>query len=190
MAAMPENPSFTLPVDRISAAVRALWRLLASAILVGAGWAAWMPIRWNLLWHEQRASFLALTLIILILIGCALATLVGAVRWSALAVWPGRPGVECSTQKVSLMLGPFGTRSASWRDIEVSREFLVEDDPSTECTVRLVSRLDGADLTAMIQRFAAIDAESLSTRLAPLLDALERNDNAPKPDRTAAASDP
>lgn len=187
---MPENPSCILPVDRISAAVRALWRLLASAILVGAAWAVWIPIRWILLWHEQRASFLALTVIILLLIGCALATLVGAVRWSALVVWPGSPGVECSTQRVSLKLGPFGTRSASWRDIQVSRQWLVEDDPTTECTVRLVSRVDGADLTAMIQRFAAIDAESLSTRLAPLLDAVERNHIAPTPDPTAAAAHP
>ena len=187
---MPEDPSCILPVDRISAAVRAVWRLLASTILAGAALAVWTPIRWNLLWHEQRASFLALTLIIVILVGFALATLVGAVRWSALAVWPGSPCVECSTQKVSLMLGPFGNRSDSWHDIEVSREWLVEDDPSSECTVRLVSRSDGADLTAMIQRFAAIDAESLSTRLAPLLDALEPNHNAPESDRTAAASDP
>lgn len=190
MAAMPESPSCILPVDRISAAVRALWRLLASAILAGAAWAVWMPIRWNLLWHEQRASFLALTFIILILVGFALAALGGAVRWSALACWPGRPAVECSIKTVSLMLGPFGTRSASWRDIEVSREFLIEDDPSSECTVRLVARSDGADLTAMIQRFAAIDAESLSTRLAPLLDAVERNHITPQSDQTAAASDP
>jgi hypothetical protein len=170
----PDAPATDLrwPVDRSGAAVRAAWRLLAAAPLVGLLFL--LTPDWRLLWVDDRATFLAYAVIWLALAVTSLAACLSTIRWALLACWSGRPGVRLTHGGITMRLGPFGSRHYDWKDIRVQYPDgfdveLADQIPGDIVWPRMRHGPTGTDVAAELMRFVALDADALLHSLRPFI---------------------
>lgn len=176
-----------LSVDRIHAAVKALWRLLMAGLVVGLAYLLAVQIGdWNLFWQQQSVAFLAIGTFIagLALVGVGIGF--GGLRWLMLAAWPRRVGLQIDSKAIHVVLGPFGSDSVPWNELtcKVAEGFdsdmlsHVGDDAFTP--VMLDDRRQ-RDLYAWMQSHSGVEPETLTHALRPhfesrLRDASSRDD--------------
>lgn len=173
-------PAYVLSVDRSRALVRGFYHAFAAVVFGGTVWIcvnAWIGTsrtRWELLWDNERATFIALFSILACAGMAAAACGIVSARWFALAAWPGRLRISISPESVRLQLGPFGSDVFTWHgmslktieDIDPETLALIPDDlltlemRHTECR---------QDLAAVAQRFAGVHAEDVNRMLRPYL---------------------
>ena len=167
---MHDNPvSFDIPVERSAAMMRALWRLMVVAAMVGL-----MSIirpDWRLLRLTDSASFFAMVVVMLLLGTLSAWLFYTAMRWLILACWPSHVGMRVGSDAIELHLGPFGDRRYPWTDITADYGEAMDPEvlaamPDHALTPRLMHRVDG-DLFTVILRFSRIDAEDLAKALTP-----------------------
>lgn len=165
-------PAIRFPIERSHALMRAVWRLL-SVVIVGGALFVVRP-DWRLLWLTEKASFLALAVIMLCGAAAAIGLSLVAIRWLLLACWPSPLGIEITPERVSMWLGPFGTREHAWsglrlelgEDIDWDMMDLMPDDAFVP-RLRVVA--SGADLIDVILKFARVSHEELTRALRPYL---------------------
>jgi hypothetical protein len=163
-----------IPVYRGAAVIGGLWRLL-----VAGGFAAllivWQP-DWRLMWLTDKASCLAWGFCWLLLAAGLLGTLWSAGRWLLLAVWPPPLGAWFEASGVRLRYGPFGTRDFAWSELRIDFDLAVEPDllaalPVEALMPRITCVVTDEDVTAGVLRFSHLEADALSRRIAPYLEA-------------------
>ncbi|MBE7506318.1 MAG: hypothetical protein HS101_08550 [Planctomycetia bacterium] len=169
---MHDDPvSFDIPVERSAAMMRALWRLMVVAVMVGL-----MSIvrpDWRLLRLTDSASFFAMV-VVMVLLGALSAWLFyTAMRWLILACWPKHVGMRVGPDAIELHLGPFGEWRYLWTDIAADYGNAMEPEvlaamPDNALTPRLMHRKDG-DLFTVILRFSRIDTEDLANAMTPFV---------------------
>ena len=177
---MSDLPEYVLSVDRSRALVRGFYRAFAAVFLGGAvricvaAWIGTSPMRWELLWENERAFFVALVSILACL-GLAVAVCgILSARWFALAAWPARLHVSITSESVRLQLGPFGSNAYSWhgmslRTLEDIDPEILASIPDELLTLEMRHTECQEDLAVVIQRFAGVDAEDLNRLLRPYL---------------------
>lgn len=188
---MSDIPIHEIRVDRSAAVVRAVWRLCAAVIAGGSARLIGAALRWGILWQNERASFAAFALIVTIL-GIAAATFGWiALRWLALALWPGHLGIRLSSRSVCMRLGPFGSHDYRWADIEIQAgqpDLPDDDEPIVDDSIliRLQCRNGSNDVALAIRRFGHLDNERLNELLRPYVErANEGGPPARRPDPTS-----
>ncbi|MFQ5412200.1 MAG: hypothetical protein ACE5EC_07870 [Phycisphaerae bacterium] len=169
----PPDP-IELSVDRIRAAVRGLWRSACAGLLIALLW-NWTAISdWGLLWQSQRASFIGLGVVYLVLAMSGLILLVPALRWLLLAAWPTRVGIEITPERITMRLGPFGGGVYDWSRIRMTLEPEVDPDvlemlPDDAFVPRMFHPECEEDMARRIQVFSGLEAERVTALLRPLL---------------------
>ncbi|MCA9255180.1 MAG: hypothetical protein KDA33_06055 [Phycisphaerales bacterium] len=176
------SPETRIPVDRIHVFVKALWRLLIAAALLGLAWLLGVLIGdWSLFWREQPVTLLAILLFLagLSIIGAVVAF--GGSRWLALACWPAPVGVQIGAGAIDAALGPFGSVMIPWTRLrcEVAEGFDIEmlshvgDDAFTPV---MRDALDPQrDVYAWLQAHTGADPETLTHTLRPHFEARMRS---------------
>src|SRR6266404_3474317 len=119
-----ELPAITFPIERSHALMRGIWRLLCAAIVGGAGFVIWPD--WRLLWLTQKASFLALLVIVVCVAIAAIALAIASIRWLLLACWPGPLDIQMTPQTISMRLGPFGSYGFNWSQLRLELDESVD----------------------------------------------------------------
>lgn len=163
-----------LSVDRGAAVVRASWRLLGASAAGVVMWIVRGGQRWSILWAHETASALA-WLVLLAVVGLpAILLILAALRWLLLALWPAESHISLSPTHIRFRLGPFGRRDYSTHELSITLESLTDDaeveDSAGPCgLVSILDRRTRSNIGATIQRFAGIDAETLSRLAAPVL---------------------
>ncbi len=162
--------------------VKALWRLLIAAALLGLAWLLGVQIGdWSLFWREQPVTLMAILLFLtgLSAIG-AIVTIAGA-RWLALAVWPAPVGIQVGDGAIDAALGPFGSVRIPWTRLrcEVAEGFDIDmlshvgDDAFTP--IMRDTQDPGRDVYAWLQSHTGVDPETLTHTLRPHFEARMRS---------------
>lgn len=168
---MPER--VCIPVSRSAAVGRAAGLLLCGALLASPACLVWPSLRlvpsavsnrigeYGLLWLTAFG----------VLAGVVLAW--RALRWLALACWPGRLGFFVDDAGIEASLGPFGRWRCDWSRVAVDwPEYLFDLDldagdplPIRECPA---IRAPGAPpVDVQIRRFAALDEDAWWAQIEP-----------------------
>jgi hypothetical protein len=152
--------------------MRGVWRLLFAVIVGGIALVFWP--NWHLLWVTEKASFVALAVLMTCGWAAAIGLAIAAIRWFVLACWPGPLGIEVSPERVWLTLGPFGKQVYEWSALrlELSSDIdpdLIELMPDDAFIPRLLVISTGKDLIDVILRFTRTAHEELTRALRPYL---------------------
>ena len=163
-------PVIELPIERGQALVRGLWRLLC-AVLVG-GIVFVVRIDWKLMWLTEKASFLALGVVMVCVALAAIGLAVSSVRWLLLAAWPGKLGIEVRPDRILLRLGPFGARTYDWSHLQIELDEAFDQDmidlmPDDAFVPAIRHVAGGEDVVRIVMRFASVSHEELTRRLRP-----------------------
>ncbi|MCB9857620.1 MAG: hypothetical protein H6818_18205 [Phycisphaerales bacterium] len=170
-----------IPVDRVHAAVRALWRLLTSGLVIGLAYLLGIQIGdWSLFWEQQPATFAAIAIVIAGLALAGVGVGIGGGRWLMLAVWPKHVGLRIDEKAIDVALGPFGSESVPWANLtcNVAEGFdadmlsQIGDDAFTPV---MLDAQKQRDLYAWIQSHSGVAPETLTHALRPYFEARVRN---------------
>ncbi len=148
--------------------IRGIWRLLCAVIAGGAAFVMWPD--WGLLWLTQKASFLALGVIVLCIAAVAMGLAIVSIRWLLLACWPGPLGIQITPETISMRVGPFGRRMFDWSQLRMELDESVDPDlvdllPDDAFVPRVLHLATAKDLVPDIIKFAGISHEEITRRL-------------------------
>lgn len=171
----PTNPFTRIPVDRVQAAVKAVWRLLSAGLLTGTAVLIGFQLGdLHLFWQTQPITLIAIGVFV-----CALAITgvligIGGLRWLLLACWPGRLFIEIDAASIRAAFGPFGGRTFPWASLrcEIAEGFDAEmlshvaDDAFTPV---LNDTREPCEVYGWIQSHSGADPDVLTRALRPYL---------------------
>ena len=192
----PNSESIFVPIGRTKATTRALLRLaLALVIATFSG-----SILVNLDFARSGASWsivdVSVALVLLPFALCAVALGVSGLRWLTLACWPRPTGVYADTTRLTLALGPFGTRKYEADRLEVRYMFEHSGDEEAETFEALLPKeeqirrflptmLHSAaeePLNRVVLRFVGGSEASVAQALRPMLARWRGEDDTAEPD--------
>lgn len=170
-----ELPRIRLGVDRWKAMMRGTWRILGLALAAGVCLA--IRPNWSLLWRTEKASFVALLTVLLIFGAMAIGFAVSAGRWLLVAAWGGPLRIEISPEGVALRLGPAGTHSYSWDELQFLMDEAVDWEmlelmPDDAFVPQIVHHPTRTEIGAKIVQYSGITHEEFTRHIRPYLKAL------------------
>lgn len=169
-------PSIRLPVDRVHAVVRSVWRLLPGGVLIGLGYLIGFQIgSWALFWERQSITFVAIGTFILILALSGLSFVVSGIRWLLLAGWMRPVHVDIDETAIRASLGPFGSDTILWSDVRctVAEGFdadLLSQLDNDAFTPHIRDARSQRDVYAWLQSRTGVAPESLTGALRPYFE--------------------
>ena len=176
-----------LPIERLQAAVRFIWR---GAIGAACIWLA--ALIWPAPEHETIVylSFLVCAVSIAF---CGFILCLAALRWLALTLWPQPTFIRLTPQHIEIHAGPFGREAVNWHALNVELEggltaeiFVSLPDEALVPTLRRSQ--DGANLFGTLQTYSGQPAEHLAALIKPFV--FERMMAQEADDHDEAASQP
>ena len=111
---------------------RALLRLAPALVVATISWSVLANLR---LWGGGGSPPIvdvALAVLVVPFVLGAIALGLSGLRWLALALWPGPPGIHADTLALTLALGPFGTRRYETDRLDVRYPFECSDDDEAD----------------------------------------------------------
>jgi len=110
--------SVFIQLDRHAALVRAVWRLLAAALIGGLAASIAARIEWAEHWRGQRIVGLSLAFILTVIALPAIGLTYSALRW-ILAAAAANAGIELNDAALVVRAGPFGSQAFDWPRLRI-----------------------------------------------------------------------
>ena len=161
-------PSLVIPLDRLQAFVRFVWRGAVGAGCIWLGRSIWPgPDYQTIVYLSFLICAFSIALVGLMLI-------LAALRWLALACWPGRTRILVTTDAIDLQTGAFGHDSFAWSVIDVELEGNLEADiyeslPAESIVPTLRHRPTGHNVFGNLQTYSGRPAEDLAAQIKPFV---------------------
>lgn len=157
-----------IPLDRLQAFVRFVWR---GAVGAGCMWLG------RSIWPGPDYQTIVYLSFLIFAFSIALAGLMfamAAVRWLALALWPGVTRIKVTNERIDLHTGAFGHDSFAWSDIDVELEGNLEADiyeslPAESIVPTLRHRPTDHNVFGSLQTYSGHPAENLAAQIKPFV---------------------
>jgi|GEM_PF-3421695 len=157
-----------IPLDRLQAFVRFVWR---GALGAGCLWLG------RLIWPGPDYQ----TIVYLSFLTCAFSVALtgfilalASLRWLALALWPSATHITMTDKTIDLHTGAFGHDSFAWSDIDVALEGDLEADiyeslPAQAIVPTLRHRPSDHNVFGSLQTYSGRPAENLAAQIKPFV---------------------
>jgi len=163
-----ELAQLVIPLDRLQAFVRFVWRGAIGAACIWLGRLIWAgPASQTIVYLSFLicAFSIALTGLMLVL---------AALRWLALALWPSPTQIIMTEKAISLRTGAFGHDSFTWSDIRVELEGDLEADiyeslPAEALVPTLRHQPTDHNVFGSLQTYCGRPAEELAAQIKPFV---------------------
>ncbi len=179
----------TIPVSRSRAAERGLLRLAPAGLMLLVAVLATRGLRFSPTAVSNRLTEVSIVVAIMPLVVGGLILAFGGIRWLALALWPARVCIEADASRLTLRLGPFGSRAFEVGRLDVRYPFEFDDDgegmsfeafmPESEQVAKFLPRVVATDSRERIERtimaYTRADEQSLAERFRPFTDYVRRD---------------
>jgi len=179
-----DNREVRLPAARGRALTRGLLWIVPATVSGASAFVVYADLRFGSSGASSALVDVSVALAALPLPIIALVCAVYAVRWFALATWPGWVGVVADDDRLMLRLGPFGGACYDAGRIEARYLFEVSADdvdepyeaflPEAEQMARLIPMLTHPDAPAPVRRtllrFVVGDEASIAAALRPVIE--------------------
>lgn len=176
--------SVWIPASRGRALSRAILWAAPTVILGGAAVIIFRGLDFSPAAAHQRLIQISIAVASAPLAIAALTCGFACIRYSLLALWPGRVGMEANNSTLAFRLGPFGTRRYDSASLDIRYPFEQSGDvteggfeaflPEDEQLARLVPRITHPrakePLNRVLVRFCSSDEAELAQTLRPAID--------------------
>lgn len=160
--------SLVIPLDRLQAFVRFVWRGVVGAGCIWLGRSIWPGPDY------QTIVYLSFLIFAFSIALAGLIFVLAAVRWLALALWPGATRINMTNERIDLNTGAFGHDSFAWSDIDVELEGSLEADiyeslPAESIVPTLRHRPTDHNVFGSLQTYSGRPAEDLAAQIKPFV---------------------
>ncbi len=162
------TPPLVIPLDRLQAFVRFVWRAAVGGGCIWLGRSIWPgPDYQTIVYLSFLICAFSIALVGLMLV-------LAALRWLALACWPGGTRIHVTADAIDLQTGAFGHDSFAWSDIDVELEGDLEADiyeslPPEAIVPTLRHRPTGHNVFGSLQTYGGRPAEELAAQIKPFV---------------------
>ncbi|MCI0437131.1 MAG: hypothetical protein L0271_26365 [Gemmatimonadetes bacterium] len=146
-------------VSRVNGLIRGSLIACGAVVLIAPAVLAWPALSFRATPTSSRLVDFSLAFVVVLPLLAGVYVAWRAVRWIALAVWPGPLGVNADGEALTLALGPFGRWRLEWRRMDVTYSFEREDDPDEEPDPELLALDEEEEMAARLPRMLHPDVE-------------------------------